>query len=79
MRTADAVSAHSAGSLALTLGLFIVAYLFVFGVGIAYVLRLVRGGPVHFDVAHPPAGGPGRERTPSRPMSAADETTTARS
>jgi cytochrome d ubiquinol oxidase subunit I len=79
MRTADAVSAHSAGSLAFTLALFIVAYLFVFGVGMAYVLRLVRLGPSHFDAVHPPEGGPGRDRTPSRPMSAADETTTARS
>jgi cytochrome d ubiquinol oxidase subunit I len=79
MRTSDAVSAHGAGSLALTLGLFIVAYLFVFGVGIAYVLRLVRRGPTHFDATHPPEGGPGQERTPSRPMSAADEPAPARS
>jgi cytochrome d ubiquinol oxidase subunit I len=79
MRTGDAVSAHAAGSLALTLGLFIIAYLFVFGVGIAYVLRLVRRGPIHFDAAHPPEGGPGQERTPSRPMSAADEPAPARS
>jgi cytochrome d ubiquinol oxidase subunit I len=77
MRTSDAVSRHSAGSLALTLALFIVAYLFVFGVGVAYVLRLVRLGPSHFDAVRPPEGGPGHERTPSRPMSAADETTTA--
>ena len=70
MRTSDAVSAHTAGPLALTLGLFVVVYLFVFGVGIAYVLRLVRGGPQHFDADHPPEGGPGQERTPSRPMSA---------
>jgi cytochrome d ubiquinol oxidase subunit I len=69
MRTSDAVSRHSAGSLALTLGLFIVAYLFVFGVGIAYVLRLVRLGPSHFDAVRPPEGGPGRGHTPARPMS----------
>jgi cytochrome bd ubiquinol oxidase subunit I len=73
MRTSDAVSRHSAESLALTLGLFIIAYLFVFGVGIAYVLRLVRIGPSHFDGGHPPEGGPGHGRTPSRPMSAALE------
>jgi cytochrome d ubiquinol oxidase subunit I len=72
MRTRDAVSAHAPESLALTLGLFIIVYLFVFGTGIAYVLRLVRGGPSHFDAAvHPPEGGPGHERTPARPMSAA--------
>jgi cytochrome d ubiquinol oxidase subunit I len=73
MRTADAVSAHKAGPLALTLGLFVVVYLFVFGAGFAYVLRLVRGGPQHFDAVHPPTGGPGQGRTPSRPMSAATE------
>jgi cytochrome d ubiquinol oxidase subunit I len=71
MRTADAVSAHKAGPLALTLGLFVIVYLFVFGAGMGFVLRLVRAGPQHFDTGHPPAGGPGHERTPSRPMSAA--------
>jgi cytochrome d ubiquinol oxidase subunit I len=73
MRTSDAVSAHAPESLALTLGLFIVVYLFVFGVGIAYVLRLVRIGPRHFDAGHRPGGGPGQDRTPSRPLSAAYE------
>jgi cytochrome d ubiquinol oxidase subunit I len=74
MRTADAVSTHQAGPLALTLGLFVLVYLFVFGAGIRFVLRLVRAGPQHFDTGHPPEGGPGHERTPSRPMSAALET-----
>jgi cytochrome d ubiquinol oxidase subunit I len=37
----------------------------------------VRLGPSHFDAVRPPEGGPGQDRTPSRPMSAADETTTA--
>ena len=73
MRTADAVSAHKAGPLALTLGLFVIVYLFVFGAGIGFVLRLVRAGPQHFDTGHLPEGGPGHERTPSRPMSAAVE------
>jgi cytochrome d ubiquinol oxidase subunit I len=76
MRTSNAVSAHAAGALALTLGLFIVAYLFVFGVGIAYVMRLVRLGPSHFEAVQPPEGGPGQDRTPSRPMSAALEPST---
>lgn len=71
MRTKDAVSAHAPETLALTLGLFVVVYLFVFGVGAAYVLRLVRAGPTHFEAVHPPEGGPGQERTPARPMSAA--------
>jgi cytochrome d ubiquinol oxidase subunit I len=72
LRTADAVSPHSAGALALTLGLFVVSYLFVFGAGAAYVLRLMRKGPQSFTVTRPPEGGPGEENTPMRPMSAAD-------
>jgi cytochrome d ubiquinol oxidase subunit I len=69
LRTADGASRHAAGTVALSLGLFLVAYLFVFGVGIAYVLRLVRKGPRTFDVAAAAQGGPGRERTPMRPLS----------
>jgi cytochrome d ubiquinol oxidase subunit I len=49
LRTADGASKIGAGPLALSLALFVVAYLFVFGVGIAYVLRLVRKGPQAFD------------------------------
>jgi cytochrome d ubiquinol oxidase subunit I len=71
MRTADAVSRHDAGPIALTLGLFVIVYLFVFGAGFRFVLRLVRAGPQHFDTGHQPDGGPGHERTPSRPLSAA--------
>ncbi|WP_420996864.1 cytochrome ubiquinol oxidase subunit I [Cupriavidus sp. 30B13] len=76
MRTADAVSPHGAPELALTLALFVVAYLFVFGVGIAYMMRLVRKGPVMHegddeaeDDGHPahPA------HTPARPLSAVDD------
>jgi cytochrome d ubiquinol oxidase subunit I len=69
LRTADAASKISAGPLALSLALFVVAYLFVFGVGIAYVLRLVRKGPQAFDTTRIPQGGPGRGRTPARPLS----------
>jgi cytochrome d ubiquinol oxidase subunit I len=69
LRTADAVSPHGPGPLALSLALFVVAYLFVFGVGIAYVLRLVRAGPQRFEDTRPPQGGPGRDRTPARPLS----------
>jgi cytochrome d ubiquinol oxidase subunit I len=73
MRTADAVSPHGVAPLTLTLTLFVVGYLFVFGVGTAYVLRLVRKGPQTFDTAHPVDGGPGHKRTPARPLSAADD------
>jgi len=69
LRTADAVSPHGAGSVGLTLALFVVAYLFVFGVGIAYVLRLVRKGPQAFDLTRAAQGGPGQGRTPARPLS----------
>ena len=69
LRTADAVSPHGLGPLALSLGLFVLSYLFVFGVGIAYVLRLVRKGPQAFDVQGAPQGGPGAPRTPARPLS----------
>lgn len=71
MRTADAVSMHSRATVGLTLALFIVVYLFVFGIGTAYVLRLVRKGPVPLE--EEPQGGPGQDRTPARPLSAAVE------
>jgi cytochrome d ubiquinol oxidase subunit I len=69
LRTADGASKISAAPLALSLALFVAAYLAVFGVGIAYVLRLVRKGPQAFDVQGTPQGGPGRGRTPARPLS----------
>jgi cytochrome d ubiquinol oxidase subunit I len=69
LRTADAVSRIEAAPVALSLALFVAAYLFVFGVGIAYVLRLVRKGPQTFDTSRPLEGGPGRDRTPMRPLS----------
>jgi cytochrome d ubiquinol oxidase subunit I len=70
LRTVDGASNHGAVPVALTLALFVVAYFFVFGVGFAYVLRLVRKGPQAFDTTHPPEGGPGQGRTPMRPLSA---------
>jgi cytochrome d ubiquinol oxidase subunit I len=74
LRTADAASNHGAGTLAFSLALFLVAYLFVFGVGAAYVLRLVRKGPQTFDVQGAAKGGPGQERTPMRPLSVPENT-----
>jgi cytochrome d ubiquinol oxidase subunit I len=76
LRTAQAASPHAAGTVALTLALFVVAYLFVFGVGAAYVLRLVRKGPQHFDDTRAPDGGPGRGRTPMRPLSLPEKSAT---
>lgn len=72
LRTADAVSKHGAAELGLTLALFVVAYIFVFGTGTVYLLRMMRKGPQRFELHTPARGGPGEERTPSRPLSAAD-------
>jgi len=69
LRTADASSGHGVAPLAFSLALFVVSYLFVFGVGIAYVLRLVRKGPQAFENTRAPDGGPGQGRTPARPLS----------
>jgi cytochrome d ubiquinol oxidase subunit I len=73
MRTADAVSAHGVAPLATSLALFIVVYFFVFGIGIRYVLRLVRKGPIVDAGKLESPGGPGRERQPMRPLSAAED------
>ncbi len=73
MRTADAVSRHDVSTLAVSLALFLIVYCFVFGIGIAYVLRLVRKGPVLHEGDLPSTGGPGEERHSMRPMSAAVE------
>jgi cytochrome d ubiquinol oxidase subunit I len=45
MRTADAVSNHSALALSTTLILFVAMYCAVFGTGIRYMLKLVAKGP----------------------------------
>ena len=45
MRTADAATPHGLGELTLTLALFVVVYLLVFGAGVSYMLRLIRMGP----------------------------------
>jgi cytochrome d ubiquinol oxidase subunit I len=71
MRTADAVSRHGAAELGTTLAIFVVVYFAVFGTGIAYLLRLIRKGPVIDEGSHPESGGPGHQRTPARPLSAA--------
>ncbi|KAG0165115.1 hypothetical protein DFQ28_004640 [Apophysomyces sp. BC1034] len=70
LRTADAVTPHRVPELLLSVALFIVSYFFVFGVGFAYILRLIRQGPVPLPGAAQPAGGPGLPHTPARPLSA---------
>lgn len=61
MRTSDAVSAHAAGPVALSLALFVVVYFIIFGVGIRYMLKLASAGPAADTHSHekPPAYGPG--------------------
>ena len=73
MRTADGVSGHGVAQMSLSLALFVVVYFAVFGVGLGYVLRLVRKGPVTDEGREIERGGPGRPRTPARPISAAEE------
>jgi cytochrome d ubiquinol oxidase subunit I len=88
MRTKDAVSNHSAAALGVTLTLFVVMYIVVFGVGVSYMLKLVGRGPDH-DAARPreaeaPPHAPehmdGHDgerldpgRRPARPLSAAPD------
>ncbi|WP_324731860.1 cytochrome ubiquinol oxidase subunit I [Pseudomonas paeninsulae] len=73
MRTADASSGHSFAQMSLTLALFVVVYFALFGAGLGYMMRLVRKGPVTGEGQQAIEGGPGQPRTPSRPLSAADE------
>jgi cytochrome d ubiquinol oxidase subunit I len=51
LRTADAVSAHGALQMSFTLLLFVLVYVLVFGMGIVYLLRLIRTGPAPLSAA----------------------------
>jgi cytochrome d ubiquinol oxidase subunit I len=74
MRTADAVSPHSAGEVGLTLALFVLVYFVVFGAGTVFLLRLIGYGPHEGEGDEPLPGGPGLTRQQMRPMSAAPGT-----
>lgn len=63
LRTSQAVSPVGAPQVAVSLGLFVVVYFVVFGVGIWYVWRMIRKGPE-------PAM-PGPETLPTRPLAGA--------
>ena len=70
LRTADAVGPQSAWMTALSLGVYVVGYAFVFGWGIWYLVKILRHGP------RPHDDGPSLDHgshTPARPLSAADE------
>ena len=73
MRTADAVSPHSATQLGVTLAIFVVVYVAVFGAGTAYALRLIAKGPEAHGAEDPPDGGPGQQHHAMRPLSAAPD------
>ena len=75
MRTADASSNHSVTQMSVTLVLFVLVYFSLFGVGLGYMMRLVRKGPVTHEGDEHNEGGPGQPRTPARPLSAAHEGT----
>jgi len=68
MQTKDAVSNHSALELSITLIVFIVMYVAVFGTGISYMLKLAAKGPQSYD-EHSPEPSPQSGR-PTRPLSA---------
>ena len=75
MRTADASSNHSVTQMSITLVMFVVVYFSLFGVGLGYMMRLVRKGPITHEGDDETHGGPGQQRTPARPLSAAHEGT----
>ncbi len=68
MQTKDAVSNHSALELSVTLIVFFVMYVAVFGTGISYMVKLVAKGPQPYD-EHSPEPSPQSGR-PTRPLSA---------
>jgi cytochrome d ubiquinol oxidase subunit I len=73
MRTAYGVSNHSYAQLGFTLVAFVVVYFALFGTGLGYMMRLVRKGPQTGEGDEENPGGPGQQRTPARPLSAADD------
>jgi cytochrome d ubiquinol oxidase subunit I len=76
MRTADAVSPVAATDVALSLALFVLVYLSVFGAGFGYMVRTVRTGPV--EVALPARPAPLGRRPLAAALSEAGEAGEAR-
>jgi cytochrome bd ubiquinol oxidase subunit I len=66
LRTADAVSPVSTDAVAVSFALIVVTYSIVFSIGVWYINKLMRKGPVQA-LLDPPAG------VPNRPLSAANE------
>ncbi|VEA74222.1 Uncharacterised protein [Serratia rubidaea] len=69
LRTKDAVSAHGELHIEHQLLAFIVVYCSVFGVGYAYMMRLIRKGPQPHEGQQPDD----TEGRPARPLSAVKE------
>ncbi|MEM0674462.1 cytochrome ubiquinol oxidase subunit I [Dickeya oryzae] len=72
-RTREAVSAHGDLQMSVSLLLFIAVYLSVFGVGYAYLVRLIKKGPQPGEGDGTSNGEPGVAQTPARPLSAAQD------
>ncbi len=68
LRTADALSPVSAGTVGFSLIAFIVAYTAIFGAGTYYLFKLMASGPQPYEEQPDD-----KTRTAKRPMSAADE------
>ena len=69
LRTSEAVSEIDRTSVIVSLSAFAIAYAVVFGAGGGYILKMIRKGPQPFDDGPDHDAG---ERTPMRPISAAD-------
>jgi cytochrome bd ubiquinol oxidase subunit I len=70
MRTRDAVTPSlGPGDVIVSLAVYIVAYIAIFGAGGYFLMRMLRGGPVD----QSDASGPQQVGTPARPLSAAME------
>ena len=68
LRTADAVTPNlTTGDVSISLVMYALVYLFVFGAGVYYLVKLVRAGPAQ---AHAPESA--LVQRPARPLSAAD-------
>ncbi|MBB3973480.1 cytochrome ubiquinol oxidase subunit I [Hansschlegelia beijingensis] len=69
LRTADASSPVTTGSLVISLAMFVVVYCCVFSMGVYYINRLINRGPDPSIIAPP------RQGAPNRPLSAAQDAT----
>ena len=68
LRTRDGVTPSlSGGDVVISLAVYIIAYIAIFGAGGYFLVRLLRAGPVD----RPAAAGSQRQGTPARPLSGA--------